>query len=118
MAMHTAWCCDKSLWDPPCMQVAHVIDSLQLDDLIGPDPMKFFRDLADSQLGPIMASMGIHKEPLGFFWDVVKLAAFLQFVSCGMLFYGSELWGDMDAGGRMCLIFSHACSDMERYGCG
>lgn len=37
--------------------------------------------------------------PNQFFVELIKLATFMQFVTCGMLFYSSELWAGLDAGG-------------------
>lgn len=77
---------------------AKLIDQLSYEDLVGPNSGNFFRQLAEAQLGPILAAMGIDEDPFDFFVEVIKLATFLQFVTCGMLFYGTELWAHLDTG--------------------
>jgi len=77
---------------------ARLLDELKYEDLVGPNPTKFFRELASAQLGPILEALGINEDPFDFFVEVVKLATFLQFVAVGMAFYSTELWAHADAG--------------------
>eukprot|EP00955_Chlamydomonas_euryale_P063467 358674-Chlamydomonas_euryale.AAC.4 len=78
-------------------------ESAMLDDLGYEDMMDFerlMRKVTEGQLGPVLQSMGIQEDPLAFFVEVVKLATFLQLVTCGALFYGAELIGSYDTGER------------------
>jgi hypothetical protein len=34
--------------------------------------------------------MGINEDPFDFFIEVIKIATFVQFVTCGMVWYGSS----------------------------
>lgn len=74
---------------------AKYIDDLSLEDMTSPDN-KAIRKLAQEALGPLLT--GTDVDPLQFFLEVVGLATFIQFVTCGMMFYGTEFWGHFDTG--------------------
>eukprot|EP00199_Chlamydomonas_sp_CCMP681_P007058 CAMPEP_0119109562 /NCGR_PEP_ID=MMETSP1180-20130426/20554_1 /TAXON_ID=3052 ORGANISM="Chlamydomonas cf sp, Strain CCMP681" /NCGR_SAMPLE_ID=MMETSP1180 /ASSEMBLY_ACC=CAM_ASM_000741 /LENGTH=268 /DNA_ID=CAMNT_0007095393 /DNA_START=170 /DNA_END=976 /DNA_ORIENTATION=+ len=78
---------------------AALLDTISLSELTGPNAWSFFKKLADSQLGPLLGAMGINEiEPFEFFISVCRLSTFLQFISCGILFYSLENFASMDAG--------------------
>lgn len=81
-------------------EAAKALDSLSYEDLLNQDS-QVMRKLAEEQLAPILQSMGIEDDPLVFFMELLQLATFIQFVTCGVLFYSAELWGHYDTGGSM-----------------
>jgi hypothetical protein len=48
--------------------------------------------------GSFLQALGRNDDPLTFFVDVIKVATYLQFVTCGIIFYTSELWLHLDTG--------------------
>ncbi len=70
----------------------------------------------DKLLGPTMAAMGLEMDPLEFLLEMIKLATFLQFVACGLVWYGSQGLGHADVGerrrlpGRSQRRAAHACA--------
>lgn len=76
---------------------ASIVDSITLEDINSMD--KLMEKLVDKQLGPLLASAGVTEPPVVFFFELIKLALFLQFVTVGCVWYGTQYWGHYDSGG-------------------
>lgn len=57
-----------------CMHATHHCFRLvlQYDDLVGSSD-KLMRKLADEQMGPLLAQMGVSEDPFDFFIDLIKV---------------------------------------------
>ena len=81
---------------------AQLLESIKYEELVQ-DDNGLFRRMAEQQLGPIMAQLGLENEdPLEFFLELIKIATFMQFVTCGMAFYSSEVFGHLNTGVNNC----------------
>lgn len=76
-------------------QEAGMLDNLQLKDV---ESGEWARKLATLQLGPVLGALGVEDDPLEFFLDLIKVMLFLQLITCGVVFYSTELFGSYDAG--------------------
>ncbi|GBF89280.1 hypothetical protein Rsub_02157 [Raphidocelis subcapitata] len=75
---------------------AKLVDDMSLSEVLDGDSL--MRSIAESQLGPLLQSMGSSEEPFAFFIDLVKIACALQLASAGLLFYGCQLGLHLDTG--------------------
>jgi hypothetical protein len=59
---------------------------------------KLMRKVVGQQLGPILELAGVTEDPYEFFVDMLKVGAFIQLITCGTLFYITEVMGHFDTG--------------------
>lgn len=78
---------------------ASIVDAITLEEVYDMD--KLMAKLVDKQLGPLLSSVGVTESPVTFFIELIKLALFLQFVSVGCVWYGTQFWGHFDSGGLL-----------------
>lgn len=77
---HSIISADKLL---PCFNLqvdpesAQLIDSLTYEELVGPNANGFVKKLADAQLGPMLAALGLDEDPFTFFVEVRREGALL-----------------------------------------
>lgn len=82
---------------------ASVVDSWSVDDVIDSD--KVMRQVAEQNLGPLLATLGVDEDPLTFFYDLFKFACALQLATAGVLFYSCELGLGFDVGDSFRVVF-------------
>lgn len=75
---------------------AELVDSFTVDDIL--DSNSLLKQLAEKNLGPILAAMGVDEDPLSFFIDLLKYSLMVQLLTSAVVFYGVELGLHMDAG--------------------
>ncbi|KIY97207.1 hypothetical protein MNEG_10756 [Monoraphidium neglectum] len=75
---------------------ASLIDQMKLSDAAEGDSL--MRQVAQAQLGPLLASVGSDEDPYSFFLDLVKIAACLQLGTAAAVFYTCELGLGLDVG--------------------
>jgi len=74
------------------------LDNMSLRDALEGDHL--LRSLAESELGPVLESMGLPRsQALPFLYDLVRIAAVVQLAAAALLFYGAEFFAGLDSGG-------------------
>jgi len=75
---------------------AALVENWSLEDISEGD--KVFRQIAESQLGPILEAAGSQEDPYEFFLDLVKSAMVVQLGTAAALYYGCEVGLGYDSG--------------------
>ncbi|GAX80491.1 hypothetical protein CEUSTIGMA_g7929.t1 [Chlamydomonas eustigma] len=76
---------------------AKILESITYEE-VSKGGEKMMRKVVGQQLGPILELAGVTEDPYAFFVDMLKVGAFIQLITCGTLFYSTELIGHFDTG--------------------
>jgi hypothetical protein len=83
--------------DADAKNAAERLQKMSLSEALEGD--RLLKDLAESELGPVLESMGLPRSSaLDFLYDLVRTAAIVQLASAAAVFYGAEFLFGLDSG--------------------